>query len=439
MAALPPSPNPQMYGPSDPADDPNRKQAEATLGKLAAKLIAPKANPNGAPPAPPQPAQQNQSQPAPQTGNTPPSSQPAAPPVDPIIAQLTSQLTKDNARADADQTAADNMQVGPSAQYNSPTFQQPNKTQAIIATALSLLFPGSKIGNFASHYGQGMEQGAEDRYKRAEDDAKQQYQVAEQTREDQIKNKEMAQQKVAGDEGIIARADTALNQRQNQLDRDALTAQAQAHKAAEDKVKDALARDKANETRRVDSQKIIQSRATISLGLKKYGLDEKKFAQTVKYDDQKTAVALNGQMIRYDTAQQEMGLRAKIAVLSQQSATMRTQMTQQGANGRAILNNDARQIASKAGIIKADMSKQLDAIYKNQDMSDDQKQQAAAGVVDNATKQFDALTAPLLDPEFYAGDPFPLYARLRTQPSPITTRAFLRIKNPWMNSERSLS
>ena len=27
----------------------------------------------------------------------------------------------------------------------------------------------------------------------------------------------------------------------------------------------------------------------------------------------------------------------------------------------------------------------------------------------------DELTAPLLDPEFYAGDPFPLYARLRAE------------------------
>ena len=39
-----------------------------------------------------------------------------------------------------------------------------------------------------------------------------------------------------------------------------------------------------------------------------------------------------------------------------------------------------------------------------------------------ATAADDELTAPLLDPEFYAGDPFPLYARLRAE-APVAWNA----------------
>ena len=35
----------------------------------------------------------------------------------------------------------------------------------------------------------------------------------------------------------------------------------------------------------------------------------------------------------------------------------------------------------------------------------------------------EALTAPLLDPEFYAGDPFPLFARLRAEAPVARSRA----------------
>lgn len=40
----------------------------------------------------------------------------------------------------------------------------------------------------------------------------------------------------------------------------------------------------------------------------------------------------------------------------------------------------------------------------------------AAHIADPRGEAFDDLTAPLVDPDFYAGDPFPLYARLRAEP-----------------------
>ena len=44
-----------------------------------------------------------------------------------------------------------------------------------------------------------------------------------------------------------------------------------------------------------------------------------------------------------------------------------------------------------------------------------------------------ALTAPLLDPAFYAGDPFPLYARLRSE-APVARNDTLGL---WMVSRHA--
>jgi hypothetical protein len=65
-----------------------------------------------------------------------------------------------------------------SATYKAPEYHAPNKGLEYAAMALALLFPGAPIGRAASSFVQGMNTGAQQRYQRDEQTAKDQYEAA---------------------------------------------------------------------------------------------------------------------------------------------------------------------------------------------------------------------------------------------------------------------
>jgi hypothetical protein len=63
------------------------------------------------------------------------------------------------------------------ADYKAPTYKAPSKGLEYAAAALALLFPGAPIGRAAAGFAQGLNTGAKDKYARAQETAKTQYEA----------------------------------------------------------------------------------------------------------------------------------------------------------------------------------------------------------------------------------------------------------------------
>lgn len=202
--------------------------------------------------------------------------------------------------------------AGDQPQYKSPTYHPPNKWTMLATALLGLAFPAAPIAKFAAGFAGGEEAGAEARFKREQDAAAAQYES------------EVNQQ--------------SADEKQAQLAIQFDDAQAS---IAERKIRDqAMA-----EATRV---RLEQGWARVGQGAERLGLDRDRLTQQYQLAQQRFSVIMRGQDIT-----------AHDKVLDANTRLITSQITQLGADRRAMMNADVRTAVSQAQHIQQTLDQNL--------------------------------------------------------------------------------
>jgi hypothetical protein len=289
------------------------------------------------------------------------------------------------------ESAAKELEGSSLPQYSQPTYTPPNKTGEIVAGAISALFPGSPAATLASSYMQGSNQAAQSNYDRAQQAEAAKYQAAQDARAAKVQNVQLAGQTMENQLRLKQQADT-------EADRAAQAAAALEEKKARDaeiaqekRIADQFTQEKIREQAKRDAEthsyhvaQIQENNAKYALAVQKFGLSEEQFNRQTRKDNMQTALALTRNQMSYDTAQQRMGLQAKLAAFNQFRIDRRN------------ANDQATKIATaQVGKARALAQSQIAAELKSQD-DDDVKQAKIKSITDAENAAYSTAFTPVL-------------------------------------------
>lgn len=223
--------------------------------------------------------------------------------------------------------------AGDKPQYQSPTYHPPNKWAMLASALVGLAFPYSPIARAASGFAQGEEAGAQERFKREQEQAAAQYQG------------EVDQQ--------------TADQKQSQLAIQFSDAQAS---IAERRIRD----EASAEATRV---RLEQGWARVHQGAERLGLVRERLRQQYQLAQQRFSVIMRGQDIT-----------AHDKVLDANTRLITSQLGQLGADRRAMLNANVRTAVAGASQIQRTLDQNLITIREQVNKGKMTQDQAKAAV-----------------------------------------------------------
>ena len=274
--------------------------------------------------------------------------------------------------------------IPPSPTLEQPTYQEPKKTGQIIATALSVLFPGAPISKLAAGYLSGTKNKADEDYARAQQADAAKYNAAEQTRQDAAQQADAA--------GKQYDAQMRLEQQRESTEQNFLIKQEAAEAAKE---RNRIAQENARTNRLREQsyaaynigrlqefpQKLAVDWAKVGLENKKLGItsdyQNRRLAEVIRKDNMTTATALARGQMTEDIAASKQALTASMFILNQAGIDRRFAATTEFKKANMASQNLNKLTAS-----------QLAAVAKDTSLNDDDKAAKNASIVRAAQDKF---------------------------------------------------
>lgn len=300
--------------------------------------------PSVAPPPAPPPAATTPPAAAPGAAITPPDARPT---VTPEQQQLYADLTKQLTGAQ-------------SPTLDQATYKPPNKTGTIIASLLSVLFPGAGIARVASGYLKGSDERAKSEYDRAQAQNQSKYNAGEQ----QLTDLEKRQQAAASIVDTQTKAAEAYDYHQGVL----------ADQAA-----------RLQETHDHNVATVQSAAGRLQQGWDRLGISHANLARLTTKDQNQVALALTHDAITQDQGNRRMAQAAQIAA-----------MNELGRNTR--FTQDQSFINARSKVMAADRAVQTMITAEMNPLSTDtpeMKQQKVQALLDSFDKTYDASITPL--------------------------------------------